>query len=98
MTYWFADLGNLGEGKTVEVSISDSANIRIMDAENFQKFKKNQIHEFIGGYVKFTPYTMKLPRAAHWLVVVDIGEHEHKIEAKASVYQRERKVKIERFL
>ena len=93
MKYIFNDMGFQKEGLFVQVALGSPANIRIMDKENFDKFKKLEPHDFIGGYVKFTPYVVKLPRDAHWIVVVDLGGNEGKLSAAVSTYQKERQVK-----
>ena len=93
MKYIFKDLGPLEAGKFIEVGLSTSANVRFMDNENFEKFKNKETHDFIGGFVRFTPYTIKLPVAAHWIVVVDLGGMPGTVNASVTVHQTEKKLK-----
>jgi hypothetical protein len=92
MRYWFNDMGLIDEGKTVEVTLTDAANIRIMDENNFKLFKKGEPHDFVGGYVKFTPYRIKLPRQAHWYVVADKGGQEGEVNAAVLVYPNDKNI------
>jgi hypothetical protein len=94
MKYWFSDLGTLPEGKTIEINLSCAANVRVMDDQNFTEFKKNQQPlSFIGGYVKFAPYKVKVPSDGHWWVEVDLADRPGKVTAEINVYQTERKEK-----
>jgi hypothetical protein len=68
-----------------------SANVRIMSEVSFDEYKKKIPHQFIGGYVKFSPYIVKLPETGHWFIVVDRGGKEGTVSASVSVYQKERK-------
>ncbi len=90
-SYWFTDMGTLNAGSFIEVKMDLSANVRIMTADAFNDYKKKLEHKYIGGYVKFTPYTVKLPGTAHWFIVVDRGGKEGKVSATVSVYQSEKK-------
>jgi hypothetical protein len=91
MAYWFTDLGTLNAGSFVEVKMNLSANVRIMAEAAFEEYKKKAPHEFIGGYVKFSPYVVKLPDDGHWYIVVDRGGRPGAVSASVSVYQKERK-------
>ncbi len=90
-SYWFSDMGTLNAGSFVELKMDMSANVRIMTQDAFEKYKLKDDHQYIGGYVKFTPYTVKIPGTAHWFIVVDRGGREGKVSATVSVYQREKK-------
>jgi hypothetical protein len=90
-------MGRVESGKIIEVSLSAAANVRIMTEENFIKFKNKHVHEFIGGYVKYTPYTAKITHTDNWYVVVDLGGREGDVQAAVSMYSKARKVKVTAF-
>lgn len=85
MQYQFYDLGNVERGKIVEVTLGYAANIRIMDSSNYMNFKNGRRHQFIGGYVKQSPYKITLPHRAHWYVVVDLGGYAGKIKSAVRI-------------
>jgi hypothetical protein len=68
------DLGHVDAGRTVEVILSGSAaNVRIMDSSNFNSFKNNQQHRYVGGLVKQSPYRAQIASSDHWHVTVDMN-------------------------
>ncbi len=85
MQYQFYDLGNVERGKIVEVTLGYAANVRIMDSSNYSNFKNGRRHQFIGGYVKKSPYKVTLPNSAHWYVVVDLGGYAGKVKSAVCV-------------
>jgi hypothetical protein len=92
MAYWFTDLGTLSAGTYVEIKMNISANVRIMNEADFEEYKKKAPHKYVaGGYVKFSPYTVKLPSNGHMYIVVDRGGKPGTVSASVSVYQKERK-------
>jgi hypothetical protein len=91
MAYWFTDLGTLKAGSFVEVKMNIAANVRILAESAFEEYKKKAPHQFIGGYVKFSPYTVNLPETGHWYIVVDRGGKPGTVSASVSVYQNVRK-------
>ena len=85
MQYQYYDLGNVSAGDIVEVTLGYAANVRIMDSSNYSNFKAGRRHSFIGGYIKQSPYTAKLPHSAHWFVVVDLGGYAGKVKSAVRV-------------
>lgn len=73
LKYQSYDLKTIDVGSVIEVTLGYAANVRLMDAENFSKFKVGQEHKYLGGFVKQSPYKITVPRTAHWYVVVDLG-------------------------
>lgn len=85
MQYQFYDLGNVEQGKIVEVTLGYAANVRIMDSSNYSSFKNGRRHQFIGGYVKQSPYKVTLPHSSRWYVVVDLGGYAGKVKSAVRV-------------
>ena len=67
------NLGVVPIGKTIEVKLSNSAIVRIMDQYNYAEYKSGADHHFIGGYIKGSTCRAVIPCTEHWYVVVDIG-------------------------
>ena len=93
MKYWFTDIGTVNEGLFVEITLDFAANVQLMDSPNFEKYKKLLEHEYIGGYIKFTPYTIRIPRDARWFVVVDLAGNPGQVRSSVAVLKEERKIK-----
>lgn len=67
------NLGLVPIGKTIEVKLSNSAIVRIMDQYNYTEYKSGEDHHFIGGYIKGASFKALIPCTEHWYVVVDLG-------------------------
>lgn len=80
MEFLYKDLGILSGGTTVEVTLRNAANIRLMDEVNFRAFRNNGSHRAVAHYVKQSPYLVTVPNAGHWYIVLDLGGASGRIE------------------
>jgi hypothetical protein len=88
MAFTHYDLGQLSAGQIVEVTLSGSAaNVRLMDTSNFNNFKNNRQHRYIGGLVKQSPYRMQIPSSGQWHVTVDMNGLRGTVRSSARVLQ-----------
>ena len=85
MEYKFFDLGKMKEGDTVEVTVSGaSANVRLMDAQNFQLFKDQKEFTYFGGVTEEGTKNKAIPHNGNWIL-----EHDMKgIDGQAKVTVR----------
>jgi len=83
--YQYYDLKTVEKGSIVEVTLGYAANVRIMDSSNYSNFKAGRRHQFIGGYVKRSPFRATVPRTTHWYAVVDLGGHAGKVSSSVRV-------------
>jgi hypothetical protein len=73
MKYLKFDLGQLSRGTVVEVSLADSAaNVRLLDASNFQNYCSRRQHTYYGGLITRSPARIVVPHSGHWYVTVDM--------------------------
>lgn len=80
------DLGNLGGGEIVEVTLSGSAsNVRLMDSSNFQSYRAGRRHTYYGGYAKRSPVRLQVPRAGHWHITIDLGGYAGSVRSSVQV-------------
>jgi len=80
------DLGQLGGGEIVEVTLKgNAANVRLLDSSNFQSFKSGRRHNFYGGYVTKSPYRVSVPRSGRWYVTIDLGGYGGRISSSVRV-------------
>lgn len=67
------DLGRQKRGATAVVTLrGNAANVRLMDASNFNAYKNGRRHTYRGGLVKQSPYRLVIPNDGHWYITVDL--------------------------
>lgn len=72
MQFIHNDLGHLQGGEIVEVTLTNGANVRLLDSSNFSSYKSGRQHRFIGGLAKRSPLRLQIPRAGRWHVAIDM--------------------------
>lgn len=65
--------GYFKKGNILNIRIDRKANIRLMDAENYMKFKNGQAYSYFGGPAETSPVNITVPRTDHWYIVIDLG-------------------------
>jgi len=56
----------------VEVTLTNGANVRLMDSSNFNNYKNGRRHRFQGGLAKKSPIRLQVPNSGRWYVAVDM--------------------------
>jgi hypothetical protein len=73
MEIQYYDLGHQQQGAVAVVRLrGNGANVRLMDASNFQSFKSGRRHRFVGGLATRSPVRLAIPSNGHWYVTVDL--------------------------
>lgn len=85
MKFSYYDLGNRQKGEIVEVSLSNVANVRLMDYGNYRNYKNGRRHHFYGGLAKKSPIRIAIPRSGHWYVTIDLGGYSGKVNHSLQV-------------
>ncbi len=67
------DLGTIGPESVVEVTLTNAANVLLMDTTNFGNYRNGTSYRYHGGYVGTSPFRINAPHTAHWHIVVDLG-------------------------
>ena len=62
-----------GLGDVIEVSLVEPANVQLLDSANFDRYRRGQPFQYVGGHVDFSPYRLSPPRPGHWHLVIDLG-------------------------
>jgi hypothetical protein len=65
-----------GPNSVIEITLSNAANVLVMDEGNFEGFRSGRNHSYYGGYYKQSPIIIKVP-AGRWHVVVHVGGAGH---------------------
>ena len=67
-----SDLGFRASGDVLVVTLSDAANVRLLDSHNFSQYQQGRQHNYYGGLARETPVRIQVPHAGHWHAVVDM--------------------------
>lgn len=71
------DLGfqmTTGPNMVAEVTLSQSANVYLVNAQGYQNYLNGNDFKFYGGYAASSPYRIIIPSSNHWYVIVDNGD------------------------
>jgi len=85
MNFLFYDLGVLEKGRSVEITLGYAANVKLMTAANFNKYKVGFLHRFFGGFKTTSPYYVDIPANDHWVVVIDLGGYSGVVKASVKI-------------
>lgn len=67
-----SDIGLRSRGDVLEVTLTNGANVRLLDSSNLAKYKRGQAHRYTGGLATKSPVRIPIPSAGHWHAVVDM--------------------------
>jgi uncharacterized protein YaiE (UPF0345 family) len=81
------DLGSLQGGELVTVTLRGRANVRLLDATNFQRYQRGEQHTLIGGQALHSPFRLRVPHSNHWYLVLDLGGAAGTIHSNVTVTQ-----------
>lgn len=85
--YTHYDLKDLRAGTVIEVTLTAVANVRLMNAPNFQRFTETLDHKFVGGVAKKSPIRLTIPESGHWHVIVDMEGHKGMAESNVKMVE-----------
>jgi hypothetical protein len=85
MNFLHNDLGHLNGGEVVVVSLDHAANVRLMDASNFQSYRQGGRHRYFGGEARQSPVRLRVPQSGPWHVTIDLGGRAGTIRAGVRV-------------
>ena len=85
MSFLHNDLGHLGGGEVIEVTLSNAANVKLMDVGNFSAYRGGGRHQYFGGYVTRSPFRVEVPRSGHWHIAIDLGGYRGSVRAAVRV-------------
>lgn len=85
MNFTHYDLGQKSGGEIIEVTLSNAANVRLMDSSNFQNYKNGRKHRYYGGYVTKAPVRLTIPSSGSWHLTVDLGGHAGSVKSSIRI-------------
>lgn len=72
MQFIHNDLGQRVRGEIVEVTLTNGANVRLMDSSNFSNYKNGRAHRYQGGLAKVSPLRLAIPSSGRWHLAIDM--------------------------
>ena len=85
MNFLHNDLEHRNRGEIVEITLTNGANVRLMDSSNFANYKRGRRHQYIGGLAKRSPLRLQIPRSGHWHIAIDMQGLRGSTEASVRV-------------
>lgn len=85
MNFIHTDIGPRQAGEVVEVTLTAVANVRLMDAYNFNNYKNGMKHIYTGGVVRESTIRLTVPSFGQWHVAIDIQGIQGSAGLKAGV-------------
>lgn len=70
-----------GPNDVIQVTLDKQANVRLMDWNNFEKYRRGQQHRYYGGHSTNSPVRLRPPHQGHWYVVIDLGGYSGTVRA-----------------
>ena len=74
-----------GPNDCVRVTLDKQANVKLMDALNFQKYCQGKSHHYYGGCAKQSPVSLIPPCSGNWHVTIDLGGYGGSVSASVAV-------------
>lgn len=72
-------------GQAVVVELDHAANVKVLDDQNFARYRRGAEHRYLGGHATRSPVRIRPPRPGRWHVVVDLGGYPGTVQAGISV-------------
>ncbi len=76
-----------GPDDIVEVTLDGQANVMLLDAENYDRYRRGEAFRYHGGLAKTSPARLVPPHTGRWHVVVDLGGFSGRVRAGVRVLQ-----------
>ncbi len=77
----------VGPDDLIEVTLNNSANVLLLDAENYEHYRNNRSYRYAkGGYVERSPFRLRAPSHGIWHLVVDLGGGPGRVRAWVRVF------------
>ena len=81
-----------GPTKVIKVSLTDKANIRLLDTLNYYKYKIGKSYQSSSEYAGQVACVFKPPHRGEWHVVVDLTGQGEQVRAFIEIVDRDEKL------
>lgn len=73
MNFTHYNLGQKSKDEIVEITLTNAANVRLMNNSNFYNYRNQERHQYYGSYITRSPYKLVIPSSGIWHVTVDVA-------------------------
>ncbi len=87
MNFLYYEL-DAGTYDTIQVTLDTQANVRLLDSNNFQRYRSGQQHTYHGGLAQTSPVNLTVPYQGHWYLVIDLGGYGGAVRASVQILPR----------
>jgi hypothetical protein len=74
-----------GSDDVIKVTLDKQANVKLLDAINYQRYCTGKQYNYRGGLAQVSPLNLVAPYQGNWHVVVDIGGYAGSVRAAVEV-------------
>jgi hypothetical protein len=74
-----------GQNKEIQVSLSNRANVRLLDTLNYYKYRAGRPYESVQAFTDETRLRIKPPHKGEWHVIVDLKGQGEEVRAFVEV-------------
>lgn len=72
MNFTHYNLGHKSKSEIIEITLTNAANVRLMNSSNLSNYKNGRRHQHYGGYITKSPCRFVIPSSGIWHVTVDV--------------------------
>lgn len=73
------------KGDTIVVDLDKRANVRVLDSDDFQRYRRGERHRYLGGLAVQRPVRVPVPHTGQWHVAIDLEGSTGKVKASVSI-------------
>jgi hypothetical protein len=78
---------NTSVGATILLSLDRQANVRLLDAANYQKYRRGEQHHYYSELAQTSPVRLQVPRTGCWHIIVDLDGPAERAQASVQVIE-----------
>lgn len=67
------DLGHVVGGTAISVTLDRQANVHLVDAANYDRYRRGTSYRAYGGRQVRSPAALTVPHTGHWYIAIDLG-------------------------
>ena len=86
MSYYKHHLGECAKGLIIEVILSGSAYVRMVDTKNFHRYQLGRSFDYCGGVARKSPLRFKILESGRYFVIVDTNGIGGKVNASVQTF------------
>lgn len=72
MNFTHYNLGHKSKSEIIEITLTNAANVRLMNSSNLSNYENGRRHQYYGGYITKSPYKLVIPSSGIWHVTIDV--------------------------